>query len=155
MLSCSFGTADSHKSSSCLHGHQHELCKHEEFLNWILLVIELCHLPNGARDTDFWVATRGAHLLMPVTRPLLNFATSCCGEICSSWASEQLPQQQRALILTSRAKQFCFGRMHSRKNSSTGPGRQVSRMFAQIGSFVAVAPTPDTATHSVRGRLCH
>ena len=113
MLSCSFGTADSHKSSSCLHGHQHELCKHEEFSNWILLVIELCHLPNGARDTDFWVATRGAHLLMPVTRPLLNFATSCCGEICSSWASEQLPQQQRALILTSRAKQFCFGRMHS------------------------------------------
>ena len=108
MLSCSFGTADSHKSSSCLHGHQHELCKHEEFLNWILLVIELCHLPNGARDTDFWVATRGAHLLMPVTRPLLNFATSCCGEIFSSWASEQLPRQRRALILTSRAKHFLF-----------------------------------------------
>ena len=57
--------------------------------------------------------THGAHLLMPVTRPLLNFATSRCGEIRSSWASEQLPQQRRALILTSRAKQFCFGRMHS------------------------------------------
>ena len=115
MLSCSFGTADSHKISSCLHEHQHELCKHEEFLNWILLVIELFHLPNGARDTDFWVATRGAHLLMPVTRPLLNFATSRCGEIFSSWASEQLPQQRRALILTSHAKQFCFGRTHSRR----------------------------------------
>ena len=86
---------------------------------------------------------------MPVTRPLLNFATSCCGEIFSSWASEQLPRQRRALILISRVKQICFARMHSTEYDPR-VGSQLVHDDLVLGVFFAPANTADTADPAPR-----